>query len=143
MKWLRFAFAILAFSATVTGCTGAEVANGVHFLEQRPSDAPDMTALLDGQLVLSEKCLVIQGEEARSAHTAIWPSGFSLAVQGESVRVLNGDREIVARVGDTIRVGGGEIPQLSPEAFEANFSGSPTGCAAPYWVVGSIEAPQP
>lgn len=146
MKLLKFVLAVLALAATVVGCTSAEVTNDIHFLEQKPSDAPDMAALLDGQLVLSEKCLVIQhgsGQvgDAKSAHTAIWSSGSSLAVQGDSVQILNGAREIVAQVGNAIRVGGGEILQLSPEEFEANFSGDPAGCAAPYWVISSIEAP--
>ena len=119
--------------AALTGCAGSRADDEIHFLRQKPSDAPQMLAPLEGRLMLSEGCLYIQSEDTASSYAAIWPFEFSLDVQGDSTRILNGDKAVVAQVGDELKVSGGEVPQLSLEEFEENFIGTPTQCAAPYW----------
>lgn len=146
MRYPKFLLFVIMLPVIVVGCMGTEpvnepeddsTQNEIHFLRQKPSDAPDMEALLQGRLVLSERCLYIRREDVNSTHTAIWPFEFSLTVQGDSIQILNGDKEIVARVGDRILVSGGGIPQLPLEEFEANFIGTTTECTAPYWIVNN------
>ena len=47
----------------------------------------------------------------------------------------------VARVGDVVSLGGGEVFQLfqSPTARESVVEQPPAECLGPYWVVGEIE----
>ena len=131
----------MGLSVAVAGCMSAKPESGpqndIHFLRQKPSDAPDMTALFEGRLVLSERCLYIWSDDVDSSYAAIWPFEFSLTVQGDDIQILNGDKEVVARVGDRIRMSGGEIPQLPLKDFEENFIGTATQCTAPYWIINN------
>lgn len=145
MKYPKLLLAVSVLLVTTVGCTSAElsggpqdnqVQNSVHFLKQKPSDAPDMEALLEGKLVLSEMCLYIRSEDVDSTYAAIWPFEFSLHMQGDSIQILNGNENVVAQVGDQIRVSGGEAI-LSPEQFEQNVIGTATQCTAPYWRVNN------
>lgn len=127
----------MAVLLLLASCMGARPGGGVYFLQQKPSDAPDMEALYEGRLVLSERCLYLRSEDGNLTHAAIWPLEFSLTVQGDSIQILNGDKEVVARVGDQVLVGGGEIPPLSREEFEQRFLG-PFQCAGSYWLVTEV-----
>ncbi len=152
MKYLKFLLISLLLLVTLTGCIGSgsegneqdgQAQDNPYFLRQKPSDGPTMEGVLQGQLVVSEKCLYIKAEDS-SAYAAIWPTNYSLAMQGNSIQILDSDKDVVAKVGEQIRVGGGRIPQPSPEDFEARFEGSATQCTAPYWVVsGIIEVVKP
>lgn len=146
MKHLKFTFIAIALSALLAGCMSAEpnsglqddqAQDGIYFLRQKPSDAPDMTALNEGRLVLSERCLYLQSEDGNLTHAAIWPFEFSLTGEGGSVQILNEDKAVVAQVGNQIRVSGGEVPQLPLEDFEENFIGTATQCTAPYWRINN------
>ena len=138
MNAVRGSLLVVAIGlVSLAGCAGGRADDEIHFLRQKPSDAPNMTALLEGQLVLSERCLYIQGEDVDSSHAAIWPLEFSLTVQNDSIQILNEDKEVVARVGDQVLVGGGEIPPLSQEEFEQRFL-RPFQCAGSYWLVTEV-----
>lgn len=145
MERLKFLFIAMALSAFLAGCMSAEPSSGpqddqaqdsIYFLRQKPSDAPSLLAPLEGKLVLSEACLCIQSGDGGADYTALWPFEFSLAVQGDSIQILNGDKLVVARVGDQIRVSGGQA-NLSPEEFEANVIGTATQCTAHYWRINN------
>lgn len=138
--WWRAVAAVTTLAFAFTGCIGAQPSNEIHFLRQKPSDAPDMEALYEGRLVLSERCLYLQSEDMSSTHAAIWPLEFSLTVQDESIQILNGDKKIVAQVGDQVLVGGGEIPPRSQEEFEQSFLGA-FQCSGPYWLVTEVLTP--
>ena len=146
MKYLKLLLTSLPLLVTLTGCMGGEskgneqngqAQDNLYFLSQKPSDGPTMEGILQGQLVVSEKCLYIEAEDS-SAYAAIWPTNYSLARQGNSIQVLNNDKGVVAQVGEQVRVSGGRISQPSPKDFEARFEGSATQCTAPYWVVSEV-----
>ena len=64
---------------------------------------------LAGQLVLKEGCLLVEvpsnpNDAPWPAPLAIWPSSFSLEQDSGTVRVLDGDGRVVARVGDYLRL---------------------------------------
>ena len=146
MSQPRFLLVLVCLSASMVGCMSAppvggaqdgQTQNTVNFLQQKPSDTPDMMAPLEGRLALSKACLYIQSESLNASYAAIWPFNFGVAVQNGDVQILNAGGEVVARVGDQIRLSGGEVRQFSPEEFDASFSGDPTPCTAPYWLVNT------
>ncbi len=146
MRYLKFLLVSISLLVALTGCMSTESEGGeqngqaqdnFYFLRQKPSDGPTMEGLLQGQLIVSEKCLYIEREDA-SVYAAIWPAKHSLVIQGNSIQILNGNKVVLAQVGDQIRVGGGRISQPSSESFESRFEGSATKCTAPYWVISKV-----
>lgn len=141
--WWRAVAAVMTLAFVFAGCMGAQPDSEIHFLRQKPSDAPYMEALYEGRLVLSERCLYLQNEDGNPTDAAIWPFEFSLTVEGDSIQILNIDKEVVARVGDQVLIGGGEVPSMSQEEFDRNYLGT-FQCSGPYWLVGEvIEATTP
>lgn len=107
----------------------------IYFPRQGPT-MESMTALLEGTLVLDDNgCLRVQHESVSldEAPIVIWHYDFSLAVDGETITVLNGEGEPVGRVGEWTRMGGGGGGRTlaAPEMPEA--------CPGPYWILGDIE----
>lgn len=96
-----------------------------------------MAALWEGTLTLTEGCLRVQSD-TNEGYTPIWPFEYGFEVQGGSGSVLGREGQVLARVGDYIRVGGGEGP-LSAEALEEVVATGPVRCAGPYWYVASVE----
>ena len=92
-----------------------------------------MTALARGDLVLTEGCLRIG-----SAHgnLLMWTADFTLRSQGGVLEVLDGTGQVVARVGEEVRMGGGEVSYVGHlgEYVELQL---PPGCPGPYWIVGT------
>jgi hypothetical protein len=105
----------------------------IYFPKQAPSNTY-MLALLEGRLILDENgCLRVQVQSG-SADLILWRSDFELQVGSEGVEILNDEGQVAARVGEEVRVGGGEgalnaIPGMPLEA-----------CPGPYWSMGDIEA---
>ena len=87
--------------------------------------------------MLSEGCLHIQSEDGNSTYAAIWPFEFGVSVQGSSVSILDEKGQVVAQVGDQIRVGGGEVRIMPQEEFERNHLGTFQGSGL-YWLVTEV-----
>jgi hypothetical protein len=104
----------------------------IYFPKQAPSNS-SMLALQDGTLILDENgCLRVQGRNG-SADLILWRSDFELQVGSEGIEVLNDEGQVAARVGEGVRMVGGEgalntIPGMPLEA-----------CPGPYWSMGDIE----
>lgn len=76
----------------------------------KPGDGGD-DALLSGELVLGEdRCLRVATGDGTQVDVA-WPAGYEATVQRvgstDQLKVYDPDRDIVARSGQTIEVGGG------------------------------------
>lgn len=69
-----------------------------------------MTADLTGQLVLVDNCLRVIADYSGTNYLLVWPSEFMLNIEGDVVQILDGTGQVVARVGDQIWTGGGEVP---------------------------------
>jgi hypothetical protein len=70
----------------------------------------------------------------------IWRPDFTLGTDQGGIAIRNGAGRVLARVGDTIRIGGGEVPSdeaawLSTAALRQK---PPAECPGPYWLVGEI-----
>jgi hypothetical protein len=68
-------------------------------------DQPADDALLSGEVTLADGCVLV-GDQV-----VVWPKDFEATVQrvgpSDQVRIYDPDRDIVARSGETIEVGGG------------------------------------
>lgn len=101
-----------------------------------------MEALLEGELRLVDGCLRAGDEYAgQQGELIIWPPGYWAAAEDGVIVVYNTEGQAVARVGDVVSLGGGEVFQLfqSPTARESVVEQPPAECPGPYWVVGQIE----
>jgi hypothetical protein len=105
---------------------------GLHFPRQDPPEGvfAEMMALMMGELVEENGCLRVRGGED-PALLVIWPYDHTLTVDaGGIAEVRDGTGAVVARVGDTVEMGGGQAPSLTG-AFAA---GLPKACTGPYWI---------
>jgi hypothetical protein len=116
-------------------CAAATVP-GVAFPRQGPIEGPRavMQAELIGRLVLVDGCLRIDSIHGAESLLPIWPPEFGLAAQGDEVQVLDGDGQVVARVGEEVYMGGGE--SSTPGLAECVREQLPATCTGPYWIVG-------
>jgi hypothetical protein len=83
----------------------------LHILtsDWKPGDSA-MTALATGRLRLGDDgCLRLAAPDGTTVDP-VWPAGYEATVQrGDQLLVYDPDRDIVARSGDTIQVGGGFV----------------------------------
>jgi hypothetical protein len=95
------------------------------------------TASVRGELLLLDGCLQIEDSTGRL--TLVPPADVEIAVQDETVTITTGliagpPQTMVARLGDTVILGGGETETLDSD-LAARLPGR---CPAPYWIVGSF-----
>ena len=117
---------------TAAACNdGSPVA---FFPVQKESGLEQMLALLEGRLELVDGYLRVV--HSHGSYLAIWPHGFSVRAEGSEIQVLDGDDQVVAIVGETIKVGGGET---TAEVVELYIGKSlPDDCVGPFWIVSEM-----
>lgn len=146
----RLAAAFLAL-ATLSACgspTAAEqelvVADALEarlsgelvFLAMRITPDVHMEALFEGRVVEDEAgCLRLDGPDAA---TVVWPRGWGFERRNGTVRILDADGQLVARLGERMSLGGGEVETL-PAAMgftQADRDLAENHCPGRYWIVG-------
>ena len=115
---------------------------GLFFPQAGPTD-DFMTALGGGRLVVRDRCIYMA-----PGGVVVWPHGYSLRREGGEVLVLSGRDEVVAKVGEEVRMGGGQItreeagptPEATGRAFEEKWKelGVPNRCGGPLWVSSGL-----
>jgi len=103
----------------------------------KPSE-DSMTALLEGELALDNGCLRVS-DRGYDNYLLVWPYGFSLNTDENGVIQVRDDKgQPVARVGDKVKIGGGEC--VKPCKGISNYSAQlPSDiCSGPYWIVGEV-----
>ncbi len=102
------------------------VPTDIFFPQAQEPAADHMLALLVGKLILVDGCphaQVIDG----SSILLFWPYNYSIDRSANPAQIRDDRGRVVARIGDYVTMGGGEIPG----------SDSPSGgCSGPYHVVG-------
>ena len=103
-------------------------------------------ALGGGRLVVRDRCIHMAPDGGGGV--VVWPYGYSLRREGGEVVVLNGRDEVVASVGEEVRMGGGQItreeagptPEAASRAFEEKRGelGVPDRCRGPLWVSSGV-----
>ena len=110
---------------------------GVAFPRQEYVEGPRemMAAELVGDLVLRDGCLHIKSLYGDTSYLPLWPAEFTVSLDDDGFPVvMNGQQEIVGRVGEEIYMGGGEA---SANAMLACVREQlPNECGGKVWVVG-------
>jgi hypothetical protein len=112
----------------------------IYLPVQPPSEA-SMMALMEGTLVEVDGCLRIEDGHYADGWLVLWPFGSDIRVVDNRIEVINVDGQLVARVGDRLRAGGGAVESTRAMAgFDEVIPGMPIdGCPGPYWVAAPLE----
>ena len=94
-----------------------------------------MTSLAEGKLVLDNGYLRLKGFFGKG-DLLIWSYGFSLCTEGKKIQIIDSDGQVVARVGDRIKVGGGQVPAEIVEKYIGQPL--PDDCKGPYWIISRV-----
>lgn len=88
-------------------------------------------------------------QEGAGSHLPVWPHDYSLSTEEDKVRLLDDKGRVAARLGDIVRVGGGEIRQSeagsTPEQARRNYQEQrrelnvPASCAGPLWLIADVD----
>ncbi|MBC8054847.1 MAG: hypothetical protein H7Y13_17450 [Sphingobacteriaceae bacterium] len=101
-----------------------------YFPTVKDPQTETMEALLSGELKLAGKCLKIEG------NLIVWPYGFSV-VKGDTLAVINEKGKVVAKVGDTVKLSGGQVgTDGSPSGNLAEYTNA--DCKGPLWITGEV-----
>lgn len=99
------------------------------FPVQRTPTKVSVQALISGPLKLEDKCLKVEG------NLIVWPYGFSIGYRGNKMNIVNQEGKIVASVGDSIKLSGG---QASATASNSLSQFTNTNCKGPLWITGKV-----
>ncbi|HEX9896902.1 MAG TPA: hypothetical protein VGA85_04475 [Dehalococcoidales bacterium] len=107
-----------------------------YFPVQKEAAEEVMQALLPGKLVIDDAGYLRVNVTNDFHPLIIWPYGYSLKIEGKETWIINDKGQAVARVGDTVILGGGEVPAWAVE--EIIGYALPEDAKGPYWTVGKI-----
>ena len=100
------------------------------FPEQKENLAIHMDAELVGELVLENGCLRLGND------LLVWPHGFSVITEDRVTQIIDNNGQPIIRVGDKIKLGGGEMPSEHLAQYSADLPSD--RCSGPYWIVGEV-----
>lgn len=81
--------------------------------------------------------LGVHTSEGGASYLIVWPPDVTLSVTREAIQVRDQAGQVVARVGDEVQLGGGELSLQSPIVQELHEP-LPSGCPGPYWLASGI-----
>jgi hypothetical protein len=100
-----------------------------------------MEALLSGTLIDQAGCLRVSPDGKQPGHLLIWQPGYAVRRSGERLEIVESATDkVVARVGEPLRTGGGEIP-LNDSVRKQLKAPLDPACVGPYWLMGQLQAP--
>ncbi len=132
----------IIMSILISGCVEKPPQNGdsvntstsTPFFPVRkdPNPGYQMTALLEGELVIVNGCFRVDN------YLLVWPHGFSISTDDEVIQIIDDTDKTIARVGDQVKLGGGG-GEMHSEII-ANYSAElPSDrCSGPYWIVEEV-----
>jgi hypothetical protein len=116
----------------------------VLFLRYKPAlgeQAVDAVSIA-GKLVAYDynRCLHLQTDWGPGSVTLLWPADWSVHVEDETIAVLDGTGQAVARMGDKVRLRGREIPQsMDVAAYQQLVDELPGDCIGASWLIDGVE----
>jgi hypothetical protein len=97
-----------------------------------------MAALLTSTLVVQDGCLRVEPDYGGESNLIIWQVPYFLNDNAGSLEILSPDGAVLAREGEKIKLGGGDID--SGVRLECQLREKlPAACGGPYFLMGSIE----
>jgi hypothetical protein len=129
IPWLGALIGILVVPVILSGCRIDEPQTSVYFIVQQEPAEIVLLASLPGELVLDE-----DGYLRVCDNIILWPYGYSYDVRDGEIRITDDEGREVARVGEWVSIGGGQINA----SFAAEKIGHdlPEGCTGPFWLAG-------
>lgn len=109
----------------------------IHFPQLRARSATFMAALLEGKFIVKDGCLRVSKGEGDGGHLIIWQPDYFLNNNEGIVEILDRNGEVVAWVGEKIRLGGGEI-SLTEDLRGQLREPLAEQCDGPYWLIGEL-----
>ncbi|MBA7617211.1 hypothetical protein ES703_24523 [subsurface metagenome] len=103
----------------------------VHFPQLKTRSGSFMLALLVGELTLDDGYLRV-GDSL-----IIWQPDYFVNNNDGTIEVLDRNGDVVARVGEEVRMGGGEIKPIE-HINKLLKEPLPQDCEGPYWLMGEI-----
>jgi hypothetical protein len=111
-----------------------------HFPQEKYPGGARMQALGGGTLILRGGCLRF-GHDAGDGHLVIWPSHVKLDLIGGVPAVRDLETGRVAKLGDSVRVGGGFVDL--PRTGRGLTGPIPESCAGPMFVANGVSENTP
>ncbi|NOR83870.1 MAG: hypothetical protein GQ526_10310 [Ardenticatenales bacterium] len=111
----------------------------IHFPQLKTRSAALMVALLEGELVVKDGCLRVGLGDGGESHLVIWQPDFFLNDNDGVIEIWDRNGEAVARVGEEVRMGGGEV-RMTKELEQQLRAPMPQECEGPYLLMGELVA---
>ncbi len=118
--------------------------HAVLFLRYKPAldeQAVD-DASISGKLVAYDynRCLHLQADWGPGSVTLLWPADWSVRAEEDTIVVLDGMGQAVARMGDEVRLRGREIPQsMDVAVYRQLIDELPGDCIGASWLVDGVD----
>ena len=110
--------------------------DSIYFPQLKTRNASFMEALLIGRLEVENGCLLAYQKGSDQPITIVWQTDYFLNNSEGSIEMLDRDGKVVARVGETIYLGGGEIGGIEDDQLQAPM---PEHCSSsPLWLMGEF-----
>jgi hypothetical protein len=122
----------------------SDTARTVLFLRYKPAldeQAVDEVSI-SGKLDAYDyrRCLHLQTDWASGDITLLWPADWSARVEDETIAVLDGAGQVVARMGDEMRLRGRAIPHSADAAvYRQLIDELPGDCVGASWLVDGVD----
>jgi len=116
----------------------------VLFLRYKPALGEQVTeaVAISGKLVAYDynRCLHLQADWGPGDVTLLWPTDWSARVDDETIVVLDGTGQVVARMGDEVRLRGRAIPHDADVAvYRQLIAELPGDCIGASWLVDGVD----
>ncbi|MCB8946246.1 MAG: hypothetical protein H6658_21075 [Ardenticatenaceae bacterium] len=151
LKRVRYSVPFLLFFVLLVfvGCQ-SEPSSSLYFPKYGLVDGEwvRLNAAIEGELVQTGDCLRLIAGIDNTSYLVVWPPGYELDEEGSDILIRDNSGQVVARVGERVYMGGGEV--YSRENEIATFDGVPgvseqliteienSGCPGPYWISGGV-----
>ncbi len=107
----------------------------IHMPQLKMRSSSFMLALAIGKLVVKDSCLRVEQDDTSTL--IIWQPDYFVNNNKGIIEILDRRGQVVARVGEEIQIGGGEVP-LTPDLQRQLREPIPTQCGGPYWLMGDL-----
>lgn len=129
---------VVLCSLALAGCGASTDGSGPAPASLRivQSDSPTpsgMEAALRGTMIVDANGCVQARTPTNTLVTLVWPRGYSVLGESKSFEVLDGDKNVVARSGATLAIGGG-----GADAFQDAWTERACAGGGNLWMVGNV-----